>query len=94
LGLTNGVTYYVIAPVAANTFKLSNTSGGTSLTLTNGSGLSLNWYYTDPSMDRVEVLFNSSFDFGKDYVAQAASNVNGQGGSGGRGGSNVAQQER
>ena len=31
----------------------------------------------DPSMDRVEVLFNSSFDFGKPYVAQAASNVKG-----------------
>ena len=77
LGLTQGTTYYVIAPVATNTFKLSNTSGGTSLTLTNGSGLSLDWYYTDPSMDRVEVLFNSSFDFGKPYVAQAASSVKG-----------------
>ena len=32
---------------------------------------------SDPSMDRVEVLFNSSFDFGKKYVAQAASSVNG-----------------
>jgi hypothetical protein len=32
---------------------------------------------SDPSMDRVEVLFNSSFDFGKPYVAQAASSVNG-----------------
>lgn len=81
LGLTQGTTYYVIAPVAANTFKLSNTLGGTSLTLTNGSGLSLDWYYTDPSMDRVEILFNSSFDFGKPYVAQAASTVNGNGGN-------------
>jgi len=34
----------------------------------------------DPSMNRVEVLFNSSFDFGKKYVAQAASTVNGGGG--------------
>jgi len=34
----------------------------------------------DPSMDRVETLFNSSFDFGKKYVAQAASTVNGGGG--------------
>lgn len=32
---------------------------------------------TDPSMDRVETLFNSSFDFGKPYVAKAASTVNG-----------------
>jgi hypothetical protein len=32
---------------------------------------------SDPSMNRVEVLFNSSFDFGKPYVAQAASTVNG-----------------
>jgi hypothetical protein len=32
---------------------------------------------SDPSMDRVEVLFNSSFDFGKPYVAQAASSVKG-----------------
>jgi len=94
LGLTQGVTYYVIAPVATNTFKLSNTSGGPSLTLTNGSGLSLDWYYTDPSMNRVEVLFNSSFDFGKDYVPQAASNVNGGnsgGGSNSNGRNNVAR---
>lgn len=35
----------------------------------------------DPSMERVEALFNSSFDFGKKYVAQAASTVNGGGGS-------------
>ena len=32
---------------------------------------------TDPSMNRVEVLFNSSFDFGKPYVARAASTTNG-----------------
>lgn len=50
---------------------------------------------TDPSMDRVEVLFNSSFDFGKKYVAQAASDVNGRGGSGGgKSNSNVVQEER
>jgi uncharacterized membrane protein YgcG len=30
---------------------------------------------TDPSMDRVETLFNSSFDFGKPYKSQAASTV-------------------
>jgi hypothetical protein len=30
----------------------------------------------DPSMDRVEALFNSSFDFGKKYVANAASTIN------------------
>jgi hypothetical protein len=28
-------------------------------------------------MNRVEVLFNSSFDFGKPYKAQAASSVGG-----------------
>jgi len=33
----------------------------------------------DPSMERVETLFNSSFDFGKKYVAQAASSINGGG---------------
>lgn len=32
---------------------------------------------TDPSMNRVAVLYNSSFDFGKKYVAQAASSVTG-----------------
>lgn len=47
---------------------------------------------SDPSMDRVEALFNSSFDFGKPYVARAASTVNGSnsntdyGGGGGDGG--------
>lgn len=32
---------------------------------------------TDPSMNRVEALFNSSFDFGKPYVGQAASTSKG-----------------
>lgn len=32
---------------------------------------------TDPSMNRVETLFNASFDFGKPYVARAASTVAG-----------------
>jgi len=32
---------------------------------------------SDPSMDRVETLFNSSFDFGKPYVAPAASSTDG-----------------
>jgi hypothetical protein len=40
---------------------------------------------TDPSMNRVEALFNSSFDFGKDYVAKAASTSNSGGGAGGGG---------
>jgi hypothetical protein len=42
----------------------------------------LNNSSTDPSMNRVETLFNSSFDFGKDYVAQAASTVGGGGTTG------------
>ena len=86
LGLTQNEIYYVIAPVAANTFKLSATLGGASLTLTNGSGLSLDWYYVDLSMDRVDALFNSSFDFGKDYVPRAASTVGGTNGGGGNSG--------
>ena len=86
LGLTQNQVYYVIAPVAANTFKLSATLGGASLTLTNGSGLSLDWYYVDLSMDRVDALFNSSFDFGKDYVPRAASTVGGTNGGGGNSG--------
>lgn len=86
LGLTQNSVYYVIAPVATNTFKLSNTFNGTSLTLTNGAGLSLDWYYVDPSMDRVDTLFNSSFDFGKDYVSRAASTVGGTNGGGGNSG--------
>ena len=36
-------------------------------------------------MNRVEALFNSSFDFGKPYKGQAASSVGG-GGGGGNGG--------
>ena len=37
---------------------------------------------TDPSMDRVSALFNSTFDFGKKYNGTAASSVDG-GGNGG-----------
>lgn len=38
---------------------------------------------TDPSMNRVDALFNSSFDFGKPYKGGAASTVNGGKNSGG-----------
>jgi hypothetical protein len=38
---------------------------------------------SDPSMNRVETLFNQSFDFGKKYTGGAASSVNGNGSSGG-----------
>lgn len=49
---------------------------------------------TDPSMDRVDALFNSSFDFGKPYVAPAAGSVRGAGGGGGGGrGNNEPVQE-
>lgn len=41
-------------------------------------------YATDPSMDRVDTLFNQSFDFGKPYTGKAASSVDG-GNSGGPG---------
>lgn len=37
----------------------------------------------DPSMNRVEALFNSSFDFGKPYKSPAASSVGGNNGGGG-----------
>jgi hypothetical protein len=37
---------------------------------------------TDPSMNRVETLFNASFDFGKPYVAPAAGSVSGAGNQG------------
>jgi len=47
---------------------------------------------TDPSMNRVEVLFNSSFDFGKPYVSTAASDING-GKTGGKANSNVVQEQ-
>ena len=82
LGLVNGTTYFIIAPVATNTFTLSATPNGASLSLTNGAGLSLDYYPVDPSMNRVEALFNSSFDFGKPYVAKAASTVGGNTGGG------------
>ena len=40
-------------------------------------------YATDPSMDRVDALFNQSFDFGKPYTGKAASTVDGGGGGSG-----------
>ena len=43
---------------------------------------------TDPSMNRVDALFNSSFDFGKPYKGGAASTVNGGKNSGATGGNN------
>ena len=43
---------------------------------------------TDPSMKRVDALFNSSFDFGKPYKGGAASTVNGGKNSGATGGNN------
>ena len=94
-GLTANTTYYVIsqaipaAPITANQFRLSTTYNGSPLSLTNGTGLSLLFQhvnaYIDPSMDRVETLFNSSFDFGKKYVAQQTGTVGNKGGGGGGG---------
>jgi len=46
----------------------------------------LNNSATDPSMDRVDALFNQSFDFGKPYVGKAASSVDGPGAGGDSGG--------
>jgi hypothetical protein len=43
---------------------------------------------SDPSMNRVDTLFNSTFDFGKKYNGNAVSNVNGGGSGGGSGGNN------
>jgi len=40
-------------------------------------------YLIDPSMDRVDALFNQSFDFGKPYTGKAASTVDGGRGGGG-----------
>jgi hypothetical protein len=43
---------------------------------------------SDPSMNRVDTLFNSSFDFGKKYTGSSPSTVNGGGGGGGSGNDN------
>jgi len=48
---------------------------------------------TDPSMNRVEALFNSSFDFGKPYVAQAASTSKGNSGSTDAAGGTVSENQ-
>ena len=48
---------------------------------------------TDPSMNRVDALFNSSFDFGKPYKGGAASTVNG-GKNSGNDGSNGRNTEQ
>jgi hypothetical protein len=46
---------------------------------------------TDPSMDRVDTLFNQSFDFGKKYSGQAASTVGGS--NAGAGSSNTGSSD-
>jgi hypothetical protein len=48
---------------------------------------------SDPSMNRVEALFNSSFDFGKPYKASAASSVNSNGNSGGNNNNEFVQEQ-
>jgi hypothetical protein len=45
---------------------------------------------SDPSMNRVEALFNSSFDFGKPYKGNAASSVKSDSSSGGGGGQSAS----
>jgi hypothetical protein len=48
---------------------------------------------SDPSLNRVDTLFNSSFDFGKKYTPQSASTINGGNmGSNGRN-QNVTQEQ-
>jgi hypothetical protein len=48
---------------------------------------------TDPSMNRVEALFNNSFDFGKPYVGRAASSVDGNNNNGNNDGPGQFVQE-
>ena len=48
---------------------------------------------TDPSMNRVEALFNSSFDFGKPYKGNAASSVNSNSNSSSGGGGNTGNSD-
>ena len=47
---------------------------------------------TDPSMDRVEALYNATFDFGLPYRAQGTGVNNGSGGGGAGGGSGGQDQ--
>lgn len=50
---------------------------------TENTYINVNTIQTDPSMDRVQALYNANFDFGKPYVAGQASTPSGASGGGG-----------
>jgi hypothetical protein len=59
-GFSTGVTYYVIDVVNYNQFKVSTTPGGTSATLTNGTGLTIVGYKSHKLQNGFEVSLATS----------------------------------
>jgi len=95
-GLNSSITY-TISITAANIFGIFEKKYAGRRT--NTQDYQVNWgerfftsaITTDPSMDRVQALFNASFDFGKPYKApstgsSAPADSGGGGGGGGTGG--------
>lgn len=52
---------------------------------TENSYINVNTIQTDPTMDRVQALYNANFDFGRPYKGTTASTPNGPSGTGGTG---------
>jgi hypothetical protein len=59
-GFTSGTTYYVVAVPEYNQFKVSTAIGGTEVTLTNGTGLSIQGVKTHKLLENFIVSFKSS----------------------------------
>ena len=58
-GFSSGVTYYVISVPAYNQFTVSTTPGGSSATLTNGSGLTIKGIKTHKLLESYTVAFSN-----------------------------------
>ena len=59
-GLVSGTTYYVISVPAYNQFKLSTAPGGASVTLTDGTGLSIKGVITHKLLENYTVSFSTT----------------------------------
>lgn len=59
-GLTSGTTYYITSVPAYNQFTLSTIPGGSSPTLTNGSGLAIKGYKSHKLIENYTVFFTTT----------------------------------
>jgi hypothetical protein len=74
-GFVSGTTYYIIDVPEYNQFKVSTMPGGTSATLTNGTGLTIKGVKTHKQLENYTLTFATSGTLPSPFVAGVIYNV-------------------